>query len=141
MRIAALLIALALLSPASTSPGEKPLLVLESAQMPMIPATARTARITGAVVASFTVDSGGGVSSVEVESGPPLLAKNAEANIKTWRFSKPWPQEGKTWTDHTKFVYTISGDFPDHFSATFNTYREVVILAGVGMIATDIRKD
>jgi outer membrane biosynthesis protein TonB len=137
MKAAALFIAMAILSWAGTAPPEKPLLVLESAQLPMFPAIARTAHVTGEVVASFAVDHDGGVSSVEIESGPPVFLSGTKANIKTWRFSKPWPPEGKTWTDHTKFIYTISEEFPDHFSATFNTYREVVVLSGVGMIRTD----
>ena len=47
---------------------------------------ARQASLQGDVVLEIEINSGGSVSHVRVLSGHPLLAKQAEENIKLWRF-------------------------------------------------------
>ena len=131
MKAAALLITLALLLSSPAASPDKRLLYLVSAQMPMYPRIAQTAQITGEVVASFTVDQDGSVSSVQIESGPPLLVKNTQDNIKTWKFALPDPIHQPTWEDHTTFVYKVLSDkdVPDAFSLTMKSYRHIEILA------------
>ncbi|HEV2348407.1 MAG TPA: TonB family protein [Terriglobia bacterium] len=77
------------LKAAQNNPGEnfypKP---IKSAP-PIYPPEAKAAHIQGEVVLQVTVDEDGGVSDVEVESGPPALAKAALDAVRQWRFSKP----------------------------------------------------
>src|ERR1700722_18319361 len=61
-----LLFALAVCTPLSAQQAPEP--VLREAQLPMYPALARQARVSGDVKASFTVDATGNVISVEVLS-------------------------------------------------------------------------
>src|SRR5690348_6815900 len=52
---------------------------------PTYPEIARTAHIEGEVVVKFTTD-GKSVQEAEAESGPPLLRRVAEDNVRTWKF-------------------------------------------------------
>jgi hypothetical protein len=72
---------------------------------PAYPPIARTAHITGEVRVRISTD-GESVREAEAESGPPLLRKPAEENVRTWKFVPHTPG-----TFHVTFRYKIiSGD-------------------------------
>lgn len=77
--------------------------------MPKYPVIARFARVTGEVKATFTLDDGGNVASVQIVSGPPLLANATQANINTWKFKIPKNSVGPDREYKTKFTYRFSG--------------------------------
>ena len=54
---------------------------------PVYPEQAESARLSGEVVLSVTVDEQGLVSDVEMKSGDPILAGSAVAAVKQWRYS------------------------------------------------------
>lgn len=56
---------------------------------PVYPREAKAAHIQGAVVLQVTLDEDGGVSDVEVESGPAALVQAAIDSVRQWQFSKP----------------------------------------------------
>jgi TonB family protein len=53
------------------------------------PVLANQARIEGTVRLKVKVDSAGAVSGAEVLSGHPVLARAAQENVMSWRFSAP----------------------------------------------------
>jgi TonB-like protein len=57
---------------------------------PIYPPIARTAHIQGDVRIKVTTD-GSSVVDAEVESGPPLLQKNALDSVRTWKFASHTP--------------------------------------------------
>lgn len=68
--------------------GAKPvrkLPVVKSAEVPLYPPLARAARIQGEVRLWVATD-GSRVLSSTPQSGPPMLAKAAQENVKTWKF-------------------------------------------------------
>jgi hypothetical protein len=76
-------------APVTTAQGTKSpqyLLVLQG-DLPLYPALARTARVSGSVLVQVTVKDGE-VAATEVISGHPLLAPATTGNIKTWKFDK-----------------------------------------------------
>lgn len=131
MKVAALLIALALLSSAPTASPDKPFLHLLSGQLPMYPRIAQTAHITGEVIASFSVQEGCSVSSVRIESGPPVLWHATEDSIQTWKFSPDGLEHCTTLEDRTTFVYKIKSnkDVANAFSLTMTSYRHIEVSA------------
>jgi hypothetical protein len=56
---------------------------------------AQLAHISGEVLLRVSTD-GTHVSSVSLESGPPMLAAAAEENVKTWQFEKHKPVQFET---------------------------------------------
>jgi Gram-negative bacterial TonB protein C-terminal len=77
----------------NTSVGQQPtepVPVVTNASVPLYPRIALIAHIMGVVRFRLSTD-GSHVTSVEVENGPPLLAKAAEENIKTWQFERHKP--------------------------------------------------
>jgi len=60
------------------------------ASVPFYPRIAQQAHILGVVRLRVSTD-GKQASSVEVESGPPMLAKAATDNVKTWQFEQHTP--------------------------------------------------
>ncbi len=70
--------------------SEKPLPIVVSASVPFYPRVAQLAHITGVVKLRISTD-GIRASSVEIESGPAMLARAAEENIKTWKFDQHTP--------------------------------------------------
>lgn len=56
---------------------------------PVYPREAKAAHIQGEVVLQVTLDQDGGVSDVEVESGPAALVQAATDAVRQWQFSKP----------------------------------------------------
>ena len=89
------------LSPALAQEAELPLVI--AGQMPLYPIMARAAHIQGLVRIRVTTD-GEKVTSVEAESGPPMLVKSAKENVLTWEFVKHKPT-----TFITTFEYVIEG--------------------------------
>jgi TonB family protein len=75
---------------ASAQQSNEPLPTVTAASVPFYPAIARMARIQGVVRLRVSTD-GKRVSSVEVVSGPPLLARLANDNVKTWLFKPHTP--------------------------------------------------
>ncbi len=92
VRIARVLIFFALVTAAETCPAqyEKPLPAVTSASVPFYPRVAQTAHIEGAVKLRISTD-GMRASSIDIESGSPLLGRAAEENIKTWMFEQHTP--------------------------------------------------
>ena len=76
------------------------LLVLQG-DLPLYPAVARTAHVSGNVQVRVTVKDGE-VIGTDVTSGNPLLASSATDNIKTWKFEKV---TNATFT--TTFIYRL----------------------------------
>jgi len=106
--------------------------VLESAQMPKYPSIARTARIQGDMEAEFTLDDQGNVASVQVTSGPPLLKKVTEDNIRTWKFKLPTQGAVNGRKYETRFSYRLSGLYVSssnvpRLTVTFHSFRRVEI--------------
>ncbi|MDR3720321.1 MAG: energy transducer TonB [Candidatus Acidoferrales bacterium] len=83
--------------------------ILQSAQMPMYPVIARFARVTGEVVAEFTLDDSGSVASVQILSGPQLLWRATQENIQTWKFQIPKKSTEANQEYKTTFTYRFSG--------------------------------
>jgi hypothetical protein len=77
--------------------------VVIAGKMPLYPIMARLARVEGVVKIRVTTD-GEKVTSLEAESGPPMLVKFAKENILTWEFVKHKPT-----TFITTFEYVIEG--------------------------------
>jgi hypothetical protein len=96
-----LMILSGMLSPALAQKAAQELPLLTAGSMPLYPRMALVARIQGIVKIRVTTD-GKKVASLEVESGPPMLAKAAEENILTWKFL-----EHKPTTFMTTFEYVI----------------------------------
>ena len=92
---------LPLSSLAQKADQELPLVI--AGNLPLYPIMARAARIQGVVKIKVTTD-GKKVTSVETESGPPMLVKFAKENILTWNFA-----EHKPTTFVTTFDYVIEG--------------------------------
>jgi hypothetical protein len=68
----------------------KPLPILMSANVPLYPRVAQAAHIEGVVQLRILTD-GEKPSSIDVESGPPMLARAAKENVKTWQFEQHAP--------------------------------------------------
>jgi hypothetical protein len=81
--------------------AEQEVPVLIAGELPLYPIAARAARISGTVLIKVITD-GTKVASLEVVSGPAMLVKSAEANIKTWKFLKHEPT-----TFVTTFEYVL----------------------------------
>jgi Gram-negative bacterial TonB protein C-terminal len=72
-----------------------------SASVAFYPRISQLAHVEGVVKLRISTD-GSRASSIEIESGPPMLAQAAEENIKTWRFDKHDPT-----TFETTFRYRL----------------------------------
>jgi hypothetical protein len=102
-----------ILSPALAQKAEQEIPLIIAGKMPLYPIMARAARIQGIVKVSVTTD-GKKVTSLDAESGPPMLVKAAKENILTWEFL-----EHKPTTFVTTFEYVIEG--PDQCMYTNGT--------------------
>ncbi len=89
------------LSPVFGQKAQQEVPLLTAGVMPLYPRMALAARIQGVVKIRVTTD-GKKVASLEAESGPPMLARAAEENIRTWEFD-----EHKPTTFETTFEYVI----------------------------------
>jgi hypothetical protein len=92
-----------MLSPAFAQKAEQELPLVIAGKIPLYPPIANHAWIQGIVKIRVTTD-GEKVTSVEAESGPPMLVKAAKENILTWEFFKHKPT-----TFVTTFEYVIEG--------------------------------
>jgi len=90
-----------LLSPAFAQNAGAELPLVVAGKMPLYPIMARAARVQGVVKIKVTTN-GKKVTSVDVESGPPMLVKFAEENVLSWEFT-----EHKPTTFVTTFEYVI----------------------------------
>ena|SRR6185312_410514 len=96
-----LVILCAVASPTFAQKAEQELPIVIGGNMPLYPLIANHARIQGVVKIKVTTD-GEKVTSLEAESGPPMLVQAAKKNILTWRFLKHRPT-----TFVTTFEYVI----------------------------------
>ncbi len=99
-----LFLALALALAPNTSVAQQPnnpAPVVTSASVPLYPRIPLIAQITGVVRLRVSTD-GSRVTSMEMESGPPILANAAEENVKTWQFEPHKPT-----TFETTFTYKL----------------------------------
>ncbi|HEV2205861.1 MAG TPA: hypothetical protein VGR36_04945 [Candidatus Acidoferrales bacterium] len=71
---------------------------------PIYPEIARTAHIEGEVVVKFTTD-GKSVQEAAAESGPLLLRRTAEDNVRTWKFDGD-----RSGTFSVTFLFKIMSD-------------------------------
>lgn len=62
-------------------------LLVVQGELPLYPALAKAARVSGSVRLQVTVRDGE-VVAVQATSGNPLLASPTTANVKTWKFHK-----------------------------------------------------
>ncbi len=76
-----------------TSSDEPPVVI--AGQIPLYPPIARAARVSGIVKMQVTTD-GNFVTSIKVESGPPMLVKFTRANVQTWEFVQHKPTSFET---------------------------------------------
>ena len=77
-------------SPAVGQQKKPPLPTVLSANVPFYPRTPQEAHIQGVVQLRISTD-GSRASSIEVESGPAMLAQAAKENVKTWQFEPHSP--------------------------------------------------
>jgi Gram-negative bacterial TonB protein C-terminal len=99
-----LLLALALALAPNTSVAQQPkepIPVVSSASVPLYPRIPLVAQITGVVRLRVSTD-GNRVTTMEMESGQPILANAAEESIKTWQFEPHKPT-----TFETTFTYKL----------------------------------
>ncbi len=75
---------------ATAQQSKAPLPTVTAASVPFYPPIARMAGIQGLVQLRVSTD-GKRVSTVEVVSGPPFLARLASDNVKTWEFKPHAP--------------------------------------------------
>ena len=103
-------------SPCATQQHTNPPLppVLSYAQ-PIYPQIARSAHVEGDVVASIVTD-GELVGMVTIESGPPLLTKVTDDNLRTWKFA---PHQAGTF--RVTFRYKIVDSAPEVVSCRHQT--------------------
>ena len=78
---------------------------LTHAELPLYPAIAWTAHITGTVKIEVTVDKGSVVDAQLQSDSSPYISNPSLANIKTWQFQP----EGRT-TFSVTYVYKIAGE-------------------------------
>jgi hypothetical protein len=86
----ALMVLSGMLTPAAAQRAEQNIPLVVDGKMPLYPILARAARIQGVVKIKVTTD-GKKVTSVDAESGPPMLVKFAKENILTWEFTAHKP--------------------------------------------------
>ena len=79
---------------------------LVSAELPMYPEQARTARVAGTVRISFVITQKGRVENAEVVSGNPLLRDAALASVRTWIF-RPAELPNPSPRYETEFIYAL----------------------------------
>lgn len=105
-------------------PPQEALPTVTSAAVPLYPRTADLVHIEGIVWLRVSTD-GTRVSDVKVESEPPMLAKAAADNVRTWEFSQHKPTTFKV-----KFSYRIlpeSGCYVDNSVVMLRLPTEVEV--------------
>ena len=74
----------------SAAQSKSPLPTVVSASVPFYPRIVQVAHIEGVVRLRVSTD-GTRPSSIEIESGQPMLAQAAKRNVETWRFEQHRP--------------------------------------------------
>jgi hypothetical protein len=85
-----LMILAGMLSSGLAQKAEQQLPLVVTGNMPLYPLTALHARVQGVVKIKVTTD-GKKITSLDAESGPPMLVKFTKENILTWRFAEHKP--------------------------------------------------
>ena len=128
--LAGILCACAVTSFAQVGQSRQKLPVVKSGDMPFYPQMARMAHIEGEVCLRVTTD-GSGVASVTVEGGPPMLAKAAQDNVKTWKFGPHEPTVFSTVFSYRLekelVTYSCDPDKPDNGTVVLHLPAEVDI--------------
>jgi TonB family protein len=101
--------------------------VLEHAE-PQYPAIARAAHVEGEVRVRI-VTNGESVTEAQVESGPPVLRKMTEDNVRTWKFAPHTPG-----TFHVTFRYKLF--FPPEVEVKFLQTPDFVDVEAQPEVAT-----
>jgi len=120
----ACLVVLVTVSVHATQQSPQPLPIVISASTPVYPILARQARIMGVVKLRLTTD-GKQVSDVQVLSGPPMLAKAATENVKTWRFRPHQPTSFET-TFNYRYLDDLDCDI-DNGTITLHLPAEIEV--------------
>lgn len=98
------------------------------------PAIAETARIQGDVKVDFLLDRSGKPVSVTVVSGPPLLWRAAEDNVRSWRFELPngasQTERKYSTTFHFK-ISTVEGLYQPKVAVIVNSFRDIEVIANI----------
>ena len=92
-----------------------------SASVPIYPRVAPSARIQGVVTLRVSTN-GKHVVTFDAESGPPLLVKASEENVRTWEFEPHKPTSFAI-----RFDYKLSMPL-SCYSASSDDYRDSVLL-------------
>jgi TonB family protein len=95
MKCLAVAFLIASLSAFASAQGTKAPPALASAAVPFYPRVPQQAHIEGEVRLRISTD-GNRVTTVEVESGQPMLAQAAKENVKTWQFERHTPTSFET---------------------------------------------
>jgi outer membrane biosynthesis protein TonB len=88
---------------ARAAPPETPLPAVLSAAVPFYPRICQVAHIEGTVHLRITTD-GKTASAIHVEDGPPMLARAAVENVKTWKFENHSPTTFRTIFSYSLFL-------------------------------------
>jgi hypothetical protein len=108
----------------NAEPPQEALPTVTSAAVPLYPRTADLVHIEGIVLLQVSTN-GARVSDVKVEAEPPMLAKAAADNVRTWEFSQHKPTTFKV-----KFSYRIlpeSGCYLDNSVVMLRLPTEVEV--------------
>ena len=97
----------------------------------MYPPLARTAHVVGDVTMAFVVDPSGSVISVEILSGNSMLRKEAEKNVRTWKFHKSVDPSQEQRKDRTTFVYKLNVDESETLTVRMRSHRYVEVEASL----------
>jgi TonB family protein len=69
---------------------------------PVYPQVARTMKLSGTVKLEVVVESNGGVKTVLVKGGNPLLAQSAQSAVRGWK----WEKASRETTEHVECTFT-----------------------------------
>ena len=124
------------LTPLTATAAADRLPEVTSAAVPFYPRVVQVAHIEGDVQLRISTD-GTRVSSVEITSGQPILAKAAEENVKTWQFEPHAPS-----TFSVTFRYRLLASKCDRECNCASSERPSVVLqlpTKVEVQATEMR--
>lgn len=102
--------------------SQEPIPVVTSASVPSYPRDAQNAYISGTVKLQISTD-GTHATSTVVKSGPPLLTRYAEENVKTWEFERHSPTSFEV-----RFVFILQPADNDPKSLCGDVRHSTVIL-------------
>jgi TonB family protein len=76
------------------------------------PPIAKAAHVSGDVIVTFAINPDGTTTSVQLVSGPPMLAGAVVEPIKKWHFKTPLPLNAQTYFE-AKYAFRIKTDADD----------------------------